>query len=559
MASRIVVSASDGRTETVALERESVTIGRSSGHTLSVPDDPRLSRRHLAFEPNGSGWTARDLGSSNGAFVNQQPISEARQLRSGDVITAAGLRIVYERDPEAEPERADATGQVVFETSGAEHFEMTTQFARLDDIMESGAKAIVGKDVRARRWTSPAMALLRAGRELGSPRPLEELFDVILDLAMEAAGAARGVLLTLDDDDELKPRARRGSDFRISKRVRDQVIRDRMSLIIQDALVDPRWKEQHSIISQGIRSLMAAPLQTDDRVIGMLYLDSGETSEFTTEDLELVTVMANIAAVRIEHDRLAMVERRREMLEKELAQAADIQMGCIPERAPRVPGYELAGATAPCRTVGGDYFDYVPRSDGKLVFLIADVAGKGMPAALLVMNLQARIQALAETADDLGRTVARLNHMIKDVCPSNRFITCFLAVLDPATGRMQWANAGHEPCLVLRRRGAIERLGAGGPPLGVFRDFVYATEETTVEPGDRLLLVTDGVTEAQNPMQGDFGGERVEGFLIEYFNRDADDMVRELKRAVDRWTGDSSPHDDVTVVALRRDDIPKAT
>jgi serine phosphatase RsbU (regulator of sigma subunit) len=499
------------------------------------------------------------LGSSNGALVNQEQLSEPRELHPGDVITAAGLRILFEHDPDEEPERADTTGQVVFETSGAEHFEMTTQFARLDKIMESGAKAAIGKDAKARRWTSPAMALLRAGRELGSPRPLEELFDVILDLAMEAAGAARGVLLTLDDDDELKPRARRGKDFRISKRVRDQVIRERMSLIIQDALVDPRWKEQHSIISQGIRSLMAAPLQTDDRVIGMLYLDSGETSEFTTEDLELITVMANIAAVRIEHARLALVERRRELLEKELAQAADIQMGCIPERAPMVPGYELAGATAPCRTVGGDYFDYVQCSDGKLVFLIADVAGKGMPAALLVMNLQARIQALAEASDDLGRTIGRLNRMIKDVCPSNRFITCFLAVLDPATGAMQWANAGHEPCLVLRRRGAIDRLGAGGPPLGVFRDFVYPAETVTIEPGDRLLLVTDGVTEARNPSGEDFGTERVERFLIEYFNRRADDLVRELKQAVHRWAGDGSPHDDVTVVALRRDDAATLT
>jgi serine phosphatase RsbU (regulator of sigma subunit)/pSer/pThr/pTyr-binding forkhead associated (FHA) protein len=559
MPARIVVSSSDGQTTTLDLEEESVTIGRSSGNTLSYPDDPRLSRRHLAFEREGKGWSARDLGSSNGAFLNQEKLAEPRLLRRGDVITAAGLRIVFELEAEADPDPADSTGQVVFETSGVEHFEMTTQFARLDKIMESGAKAAIGKDAKARRWTSPAMALLRAGRELASPRPLEELFDVILVLAMEAAGAARGVLLTLDERDELKPRARRGSDFRISKRVRDQVLRERMSLIIQDALVDPRWKEQHSIISQGIRSLMAAPLQTDDRVIGMLYLDSGETSEFTTEDLELITVMANIAAVRIEHARLAVVERRRELLEKELEQAADIQMGCIPERAPLVPGYELAGVTSPCRTVGGDYYDYFTRSDGKLVFLIADVAGKGMPAALLVMNLQARIQALAETADDLGRTIGRLNRMIKDVCPSNRFITCFLALLDPATGLMQWANAGHEPGVVLRRSGRIERLGAGGPPLGLFIEITHGTGMTTMEPGDRLLLVTDGVTEAQSPRGEEFGMSRVENLIVEFFNRGAGDLVEELNRAVHKWTGDGSPHDDVTVVALRRDDAPTVT
>ena len=533
-----------------------MTIGRSSGNTLSFPDDPRLSRRHLAVEWDGTGWLARDLGSSNGAYVNEVRLAEPRKLKRGDVITAAGLSIIFQVESEASSDSADANGEIVFETAGVERFELTTQFARLDKIMESGAKAAVAVDAKSRRWSSPAIALLRAGRELANPRPLEELFEVILDLAIEGAGAARGVLLTLDEDNNLRARARRGSDFRISKRVRDQVLHDRVSLIIQDALVDPRWREQHSIISQGIRSLMAAPLQTDDRVIGMLYLDSGETSEFTTEDLELITVMANIAAVRIEHARLAVVERRRELLEKELTQAADIQMGCIPERPPRVPGYELAGATAPSRTVGGDYFDYVQRSDGKLVFVIADVAGKGMPAALLVMNLQARIQALAETADDLGRTIFRLNRMIKEVCPSNRFITCFLALLDPATGEMQWANAGHEPGIVLRRNGATERLGAGGPPLGVFSDVAHRTEKCVIEAGDRLLLVTDGVTEARNPRGEDFGAKRVERLLVEHFNRGVEDLVRELNRAIERWTGDSSIHDDATVVALRREDAP---
>ncbi|MCB1019021.1 MAG: FHA domain-containing protein [Acidobacteria bacterium] len=412
MSARIVVTSSDARTTTHELTEESVTIGRSSGNTLAFPDDPRLSRRHLQFERAEGGWSVRDLGSSNGVFCEGRRLVEPRQLQNGDTITAADLTIVFEMEEDTSAEAPDATGQIVFETAGIEHFEMTTQFARLDKIMESGAKVALAADIKARRWSSPAIALLRAGRELASPRPLEELFEVILDLSIEAVGAARGVLLTLDDDGELHARARRGSEFRISKRVRDQVMKERISLIIQDALVDPRWREQHSIISQGIRSLMAAPLQTDDRVIGMLYLDSGETSEFTTEDLELTTVMANIAAVRIEHQRLSIVERRRELLEKELQQAADIQMGCIPESPPRAPGYELAGATLPCRTVGGDYFDFVVRPDGKIVFLIADVAGKGMPAALLVMNLQARIQALAQlfqlflvvdgTADDEG-------------------------------------------------------------------------------------------------------------------------------------------------------------
>ncbi|MEZ5367174.1 MAG: PP2C family protein-serine/threonine phosphatase [Bryobacterales bacterium] len=155
-------------------------------------------------------------------------------------------------------------------------------------------------------------------------------------------------------------------------------------------------------------------------------------------------------------------------------------------------------------------FDFLVRSDGKIVFLIADVAGKGMPAALLVMNLQARIQALAETADELTQIVSRLNRMIKDVCPANRFVTCFLAVLDPRSGELAWVNAGHEPAIILRHYGATERLGAGGPPLGVFRDADHHCDRCSLEPGDRLLLVTDGVTEARGPGNEDFAETRRE-------------------------------------------------
>ncbi|MCB1022179.1 MAG: serine/threonine-protein phosphatase, partial [Acidobacteria bacterium] len=165
----------------------------------------------------------------------------------------------------------------------------------------------------------------------------------------------------------------------------------------------------------------------------------------------------------------------------------------------------------------------------------------------------ARIQALAETADELELTASRLNRMIKDVCPANRFITCFLGVLDPHSGELVWVNAGHEPGIILRHYGATERLGAGGPPLGVFRDSEHKASRSVLEPGDRLLLVTDGVTEARGPGGEDFGLKRVESLLVELFNRRAEDVVQELSRAVDRWTGAESPHDDVTIVALRRE------
>src|SRR5690606_6648840 len=223
-----------------------------------------------------------------------------------------------------------------------------------------------------------------------------------------------------------------------------------------------------SIAGQGIRSLMAAPLQTDDRIIGLIYLDSTVTSRpFSSADLDLLTVMANVAAVRIERERLAVVEKEQQLLESELQQAAEIQRQCLPATAPQVAGFTLAGFSKPCRTVGGDYYGYFERSDGRVCIVLGDVAGKGRAAGLLMMSLQARVQILAEDVDDPATIVQRLNRTLTPICPSNRFVTLFVMILDPATGELAFCNAGHEPPLLVRAGGDVQPLLEGGPVIGL--------------------------------------------------------------------------------------------
>src|ERR1700733_9278895 len=195
-------------------------------------------------------------------------------------------------------------------------------------------------------------ALIRAGRELAGNMPLAELFKLIMNLSVEAVGATRGVLMTLEGK-ELVVRAAHGEGFRISSAVRDRVINAKTSLLVRDARLDEAFAGRMSIVQQQIRSMLAVPLQTDDRVIGLIYLDSPHfVHEFTKEDLNLLTVMANVAAIRIEHARLAEVEQAERVLARDLEQAAEIQRGLLPACAPVVPGVDLAGYNAACRTVG---------------------------------------------------------------------------------------------------------------------------------------------------------------------------------------------------------------
>ncbi len=264
-------------------------------------------------------------------------------------------------------------------------------------------------------------------------------------------------------------RASKGDGFSISTAVRDRVLREKCSLVISDAQLDAAFRDQKSIVMHRVRSMMAVPLQTGDRVIGLIYVDNGAfIRPFSQEDLDLLTVMANVAAIRIEHARLATVEQSEKLMESELAQASEIQQSLLPPEAPNYDGYDLAGYNVACRTVGGDYYDFLPYKDGRLGLVVGDVSGKGLPAALLMSSLQARVQMLVETAPDPASAITTLNNNLAVRCPVGKFITFFYGLLDMNTGKLSFSNAGHNYPLLVRAGGAVEQLTGSGMVMGIF-------------------------------------------------------------------------------------------
>jgi len=484
----------------------------------------------------------RDLGSKNGTYVNGQRLTGTHRLRPGDRIAASHVALVFEPSREAEKtvlfERVEVpSGHTVSVTLG--------RLLGADGPAARGAAA-------AGQWGSPVQALVRAGRELAMRRPLGELFEVILNLGLEAVGAQRGVLMTFEKGN-LVLQAAQGDNFRISTAVRDRVVEEKSSLLVADVRSDEMLRERGSIVYQGVRSLMAVPLQTDERVIGLLYVDTPNLPrEFTAEDLNLLTVMANVAAIRIERERLSEVELAERRLAAEIQQAAEIQRRFLPGRAPEIPGLDLAGYNAPCRTVGGDYYDFLPYPDGRAGVVIGDVAGKGLPAALMMTSLQAKVQALAESHREPAELVTHLNRVLMTTCPENRFVTLFYAVVDPAAGELLYANAGHNPPLVARANGEIVPLQEGGPVLGILRALTFEQYRCRFEPGDALLLYSDGVTEAANAAGEEFGDERLVQVLAGAAQASADGIVDAVHDAVEQWLAGQPPADDITVVAARR-------
>ncbi len=543
----LTIRTPDGKSHTQPLPDERLTLGRSSANDLCYPDDAGLSRQHLVLERSGRNWVVRDVGSKNGTMVNGFRITGPATLKKGDTISAGHLRIEFTG------EVAQGQQMVEFVEEDVQPTATTTVATSLEGLMgpEDGASDDAGK-TRIFQGSPQTRALIKAGLQLAKKESLEQLFQIVMDLSMDAVGAGRGVLMSLENG-TLVMQAHRGDGFQISSAVRDRVLSEGASLLVRDAQIDKALRDRRSIVLQSVRSMMAVPLQTNDRVIGLIYVDTPNVvRQFTPEDLNLLTVMANVAATRIEHARLAEVERTEQLMAKELQQAAEIQRGLLPTAAPNVSGFDIAGQNYPCRTVGGDYYDFLTFPDGRVGMIVADVAGKGMPASLLMSSLQARVQVLFEEADDLAAKVAKLNRIVKSNCPGNRFITFFICVLDPSTGEVRYCNAGHNPPLLVRASGEVESLPAGGLILGILPFASYDEGGCRLDPGDTVVLYSDGVTEAASSAGEEFGETKLAEVVRNNAALTAPALLQTVLTEVNTFTSGAPAADDITLVIARR-------
>jgi sigma-B regulation protein RsbU (phosphoserine phosphatase) len=535
----------DGQSRLIPLEGERITLGRSTASELSFADDHGLSRQHLVIERTEDGWSLRDLGSKNGTIHNGVRLDAPVPLRAGDRIMAGHLILVCYGEDAFSP----VPPVVTFDASSVsgEYTTSSTVITNLEGVIATDSAAS-----DAGLAAAQVSALIRAGNELAGHRPLPELFRFILDLSIQTVKADRGVLMTLEGGD-LVVQANKGEGFRISTAVRDRVLNSGNSVLVRDTSIDSAFRERRSIVEQNIRTLMAVPLQTRDRIIGIIYVDSPSLHrEFTKHDLSVLTVMANVAAIRIEQSRFAEVEQARQLLARDLEQAAEIQRGLLPSVAPTLRGLELAGHNAACRTVGGDYYDFFPYENGRVAMVLGDVSGKGMPASLLMMGLQARVQVLVEEPRNLASVMTKLNRITAANCPSNRFISLFFCILDGDTGELTFCNAGHNPPLIIRRNGEWEQLSGAGPVIGILPSVEYQEHRINLDEGDTLVIYSDGVTEAANPENEEFEVERLAQTVIDSRFEPTVDIVDAVNRAVAEHTAGAPQSDDITLVIARR-------
>jgi serine phosphatase RsbU (regulator of sigma subunit) len=299
------------------------------------------------------------------------------------------------------------------------------------------------------------------------------------------------------------------------------------------------------------RLTLAVPLAAGSRAEGVLAIgERASGMPFSQEDRDFAEVLGRQALSALENARLQRVREEKQRQDRELQIAREIQLSLFPTGHPEVPGFDVAAVSRPCYAVGGDSYDWIPLGEGRLALVIADVAGKGTPASLLMASVHASVQALAGTTGP-GELVERLNRFLFANTQSNRFVTLFYAELDAAKHRLAYVNAGHVPPYRVARTGAVSRLVEGGPALGLLAEASYEVGEVGLEPGDVVAMVTDGVTEAASADEREFGDDRVCEALRRLPGGSAPAVLEGLVAAVEEWAGARGLSDDLTALVLK--------
>ncbi len=544
------------------LGRLRITLGRSARNDLCVPD-PFASRVHAEVRREGDEYFLQDLGSANGTLYNGAAVQGTVPLTAGGRIQIGETEIVFD-----DGTYNSSMGATMITDNSSSIPEATIALASGDRTTSGLLEAIEGartkpEEIVAARSAKQGdlLALIsKVGITLLASASLSETLDQIVSLVFEAVPADRCLLMMRDEASEdlrvavarLRDRVGEVGEIRVSRNVLDEVVIRGKSVLTSDAQHDPRFASG-TVVLQGIRSVLAVPLGVADKVFGIIYADSPiAEGRFTEDHLKLLTTLASVAAIRVENARLLEAQFQQERLERELQLAMEIQQRFQPTAPPVVPGYELQGISFPCYEIGGDYYDFIEREDGRLVIALGDVSGKGTAAALLMSSLHAAIHAQAGSHETLVETISAVNRYLADNIPPNRFVTLFYAELDPASGALSFLNAGHNPPLIVHSAGPVEQLASGGLPLGIKRDAEYREGRTQLQMGDVLVIYSDGVTEAASPSGEEFGPTRLYEVVSRNIDASAAGVRDRIESALTKFSQGTQAADDITLVIVKR-------
>jgi phosphoserine phosphatase RsbU/P len=517
----------------VTIERVPFTIGRRETNDLRLGGS-EVSREHAEIVSDAGRFMLRDRASRYGTFVNGEPVTEC-ELRTGD-------RVRLGRGGGAD---------LVFLTG--------------DDERSLSSRSTTGARDDLRQIT----ALLEGFRALGTGRVLQEVLALVLDAAIEISGAERAFIMLSSAEGGLEFKLARGRDkqtltdstFAVSRKIPEEVFRTGATRVVAD-LLDGGFADVHmGTVALGIRNVVCVPLnyvhyvesaeaKGEDRRIGVLYLDSRERgtllSDATRAALETLAAEASVA---IENARLYREKLEKAKMEQEMRIAAEIQQALLPKPRASMGFVEAAAASLPCRSIGGDFFDYLDEPGHSFGFTLGDVAGKGPPAALMSALMQGMFASHAEYAESPASAVAHMNRALCRRGLESRFVTLMFGILS-ADGKLTYCNAGHNPPFVIGKSG-VRRLEEGGPVVGLLEFAPFSEGSIQLDAGDTVIVFSDGISEALNSAGDEFGDARLQEVTEQTGALGAQAIVDRIVAAVRTFTKGAAQSDDITVMVIR--------
>lgn len=543
-----------------------------------VLENGAVSRHHAQILESHGSYFLEDLRSRNGTYLNDEAVDGRTELSDGDEVRVCDIVLRFEMHGSSTvatpPRRAghpSVAGERATRTQLSSEIPVLSRDESVAAAMPSFDSSSVIGTIDARRRSSDAIlqpevklqAVLEITRALGRELEVDAVLPKVLAALFQIFPQAAQGFILLKDPDSSKlvvkaTRVRKGSEAEavaVSMTVVRQAMDSAQGLLSQNAMEDSRFKQSASLNRMQIRSVLCAPLVGQDgTAIGVIQIVTrGSDEVFNNDDLDLLVSVASQAALAIEnaelHEQL-LVQRE---FERDLEFATQVQLGFLPKSRPRIPQYAFADYYEAALRIGGDYFDYISLPGGLLAVTLGDVAGKGMPAALLMARLysSARYQLLTTTSP--AAAMAGLNREIASSGLGHRFITLLVLVLDTATHEITLVNAGHLSPLVRRVGGTVESIGReeSGLPLGIVPDQEFRSSRHSLQPGESLVAYTDGITEAMNESREIFGRRRLE-MCISAEAGDIDSTVKSIINDVELFVGENTLRDDTCIVGFQR-------
>jgi len=412
---------------------------------------------------------------------------------------------------------------------------------------------------RLRKAVDELSILNELARVISSIMSLDAVIENIVKRSIRAVHAEQGVitLVNQQSSDTMKTLVRAMGDsreqqsFHVNQSLLGWMHLNKKPIMVNDLKNDERFRGVKW--DESIHSLLSVPLMTKGALIGMLTVyNRKEGQKFTDDDQRLLAIIGAQSAQVVENARLYEEEKALHQMREEVKLASRIQLELLPKAPPQTPGYDIAGKSIPAKDVGGDYFDFIPVDDHRLAICLGDVTGKGLPASLLMANLQATLRGQTLLGVSPKECLQRANTLMHRSTTADKFATLFYSILDFAHHTLCFSNAGHDNPFLFLQAGEVSRLKTGGTVLSVFEQFPYEEETISLQPNTLLVMYSDGVTEAMNAMLEQFGEERLKDLIVENRDASAGELIDKIVASVKHHAGSFPQSDDITLVVLKR-------